>query len=84
MKGLTLTTKEQSRIQVLNGVLERAVTVAEAEAPHIYAIIQLNEGPRMPSNLVECPIEDARIDMPVEEVFDDASDEFTLVKFRPV
>ncbi len=55
----------------------------QAESPHIYAIIQLNEGPRMPSNLVDCPIEDAKIDMPVEAVFDDASAEYTLVKFRP-
>ncbi len=30
MKGLTLTTREQSRIHVLNGVIERAVSVAEA------------------------------------------------------
>ena len=30
MKGLTLTTKEQSRIQVLNGVMEGKVGVAEA------------------------------------------------------
>ena len=30
MKGLTLTTREQSRIAVLNGVLEREATVAEA------------------------------------------------------
>ena len=30
MKGLTLTTKEQTRIQVLNGVIEGKVTVAEA------------------------------------------------------
>ena len=30
MKGLTLTNKEQARIQVLNGVLEEKVTVAEA------------------------------------------------------
>ena len=30
MKGLTLTTKEQSRIQVLNGVMEGKVTVAKA------------------------------------------------------
>ena len=29
MKGLTLTTKEQSRIQVLNGVLEGKVTAVE-------------------------------------------------------
>ena len=30
MKGLTLTTREQSRIQVLNGVMEGGVSVAEA------------------------------------------------------
>ena len=30
MRGLTLTTKEQSRIQVLNGVMEGKVTVAKA------------------------------------------------------
>ena len=30
MRGLTLTTKEQTRIQVLNAVLEGEVTVAEA------------------------------------------------------
>ena len=30
MKGLTLTTKEQTRIQVLNGVMEGKVSVAEA------------------------------------------------------
>ena len=30
MKGLTLTTREQARIQVLNGVIERKVLMAEA------------------------------------------------------
>ncbi len=30
MKGLTLTTKEQTRIQVMNGVIEGKVTVASA------------------------------------------------------
>ena len=30
MKGLTLTTREQSRIQVLNGVIERKVSMVEA------------------------------------------------------
>ena len=30
MKGLTLTTREQSRIQVLNGVIERQVSMVEA------------------------------------------------------
>ncbi len=30
MEGLTLTTREQSRIQVLNGVIEGKVTAARA------------------------------------------------------
>ena len=53
------------------------------EVPFIYAIIQLDEGPRIPSNLIECPIEDAKIDMPVVAVFDDVTPDVTLVKFKP-
>ena len=64
-------------------VHQTAHSAYQAEPPHIYAIVRLDEGPRMPSNLVECEIEDAEIDMPVEAVFYDVSDEYTLVKFRP-
>ena len=64
-------------------VYQTAHPAFQPESPHVYAIIQLAEGPRIPSNLVDCPIEDAKIDMPVEAVFDDVSDEYTLVKFRP-
>lgn len=55
----------------------------QADAPHIYAVVQLNEGPRMPTNLVECDIDDVEVEMPVEVVFDDVSEEVTLVKFKP-
>jgi uncharacterized OB-fold protein len=54
-----------------------------ADVPYIYAMVQLDEGPRMISNLVECAIEEARIDMAVTAVFDDVTPEWTLVKFRP-
>ena len=53
------------------------------DVPYIYAMIQLEEGPRMISNLVECAPEDARVDMPVVAMFDDVTPEVTLVKFRP-
>lgn len=53
------------------------------DIPYIYAIIQLDEGPRMISNVVECAIEDVRVDMPVTAVFDDVTSDVTLVKFRP-
>ena len=57
---------------------------SERESPHIYAMVWLNEGPKIPSSLVECEIENARINMPVEAVYGEVSSEdYMLVKFRP-
>ena len=56
----------------------------KADLPYILALIELEEGPRMTSNIVNCKIEDVRIDMPVTVVFDDVTSEVTLVKFKPV
>jgi hypothetical protein len=47
------------------------------------AIIELNEGPHIMSNLIDCKIEDIRIDIPVTAVFEDVTSELSLVKFRP-
>ena len=54
------------------------------EIPYIVGIIELDEGPRMESNIVGCDIEDITIDMPVEVVFDDVTDKISLPKFKPV
>jgi hypothetical protein len=56
----------------------------EADVPYAYAIVQLDEGVRMPTNIVGCPIEEIQVDMPVQVVFDDVSPDWTLVKFRPM
>lgn len=55
----------------------------QAEAPYVFAMIQLEEGPKMVSNVVGCPIEQVKVDMPVIAVFDDVTPEVSLVKFRP-
>ena len=55
----------------------------EPDAPYVYAVIQLDEGPRLVSNVVECAREDVRIDMPVTAVYEDVTPDVTLVKFRP-
>jgi uncharacterized OB-fold protein len=52
--------------------------------PYVYAIVELDEGVRMPSNVVGCPPDAVRIGMPVEVVFEDLTPEITLPKFRPV
>ena len=36
----------------------------------------------MVTNIVDCKIEDCRVDMPVTVVFDDVTPEITLVKFK--
>jgi uncharacterized OB-fold protein len=55
-----------------------------AKVPYVILIVELEEGPRMTSNMVDCAIEDVKIGMPVQAVFEDVNDEITLVKFRPV
>jgi uncharacterized OB-fold protein len=55
----------------------------QADVPYIYALVQLEEGPRLIANVVQCPPAEARVDMPLVAVFDDVTPEVTLVKFRP-
>ena len=54
-----------------------------AEVPYALVMIELEEGGRLISNLVECPVSDVVVGMPVEVVFDDVTPEVTLPKFRP-
>ena len=52
-------------------------------APFVYAIVELEEGPMMPTNIVGCAPEDVHIGMPVEVTFADLAEGVTLPKFRP-
>jgi len=53
------------------------------EIPYNVAEVELEEGPRLFTNLVSVRNEDIQIDMPVEVAFDDVTEEVTLAKFRP-
>ena len=69
----------------------------EDEAPYVLAVIELDEGVRMMSNLIDIRVDlsvvpsglrrqdgsEMRIDDPVEVVFEKVNDEITLPKFRP-
>jgi uncharacterized OB-fold protein len=56
-----------------------------ANGPYVIGIVQLEEGPRLMTNIVEVEPspEQLRCDMPVEVVFEDITEEITLPKFRP-
>jgi uncharacterized OB-fold protein len=55
-----------------------------AEVPYAVVVVELEEGPRLLSNLVDCALAGVRIGLPVEVVYDDVTPEVTLPKFRPV
>lgn len=53
------------------------------DMPYVLAIIDLDEGSRMISNIVECDHDKLKNGMKLEVVFDDVSPEITLPKWRP-
>jgi len=51
--------------------------------PYVLAVVELAEGVRLMTNVVDCAPEAVRIGMPVEVLFEDVTPEVTLPKFRP-
>jgi uncharacterized protein len=53
--------------------------------PYAIAVVELDEGPRMMSNIVDCPQtpEALVLDMPLEVKFERLDDQITLPLFRP-
>jgi uncharacterized OB-fold protein len=67
-------------------IVHRAPSPAFREmAPYVTAIVDLEEGGRMMTNLVDVEPDPARITvgMPLRVTFDDVTPEVTLPKFRP-
>lgn len=53
------------------------------DVPYVIAIVELEEGPHITTNLVGCLPDQVTIGMPVVASFEDVNEETTLVKFRP-
>lgn len=56
----------------------------EADLPYTVAVIKLEEGVRLLSNMVGIPPEQVSCDMPVEVIFEDVTPDVTLPKFSPL
>lgn len=54
-----------------------------SDVPYAVALIELEEGPRLFSNIIGCKLKDIHIGMPVEVTFEDVTPEIALPKFRP-
>lgn len=53
------------------------------DLPYVLAMVDLPEGPRMISNIVNCPHDQLRNGMALEVVFHRVSDRIVLPKWRP-
>jgi uncharacterized OB-fold protein len=53
--------------------------------PYAIAVVQLDEGPRLMTNIIDCPQtpEALRLDMKLQVAFHKLDDEITLPLFRP-
>ena len=49
--------------------------------PYVAAHVDLEEGPRMMTNVVDCPFDELEVGMPLVVKFQPISDEFTIPVF---
>jgi uncharacterized OB-fold protein len=68
---------------IIREVVGTALAGFGPDIPYVTAWVDLDDGPRFCSNVIGCPIEQVKIDMPVEVVFEDTGRGVTLPKFRP-
>jgi uncharacterized OB-fold protein len=55
----------------------------ENDLPYVVADVELEEGPRLLTNIVGCRPDEVKCDMPVEVTWEDITADFSLPKFRP-
>lgn len=55
----------------------------QARVPYAVVQVELDEGPRLTTNLLDCPIDEIKIGMPVIAAFEDVANDITLLQFRP-
>jgi uncharacterized OB-fold protein len=54
------------------------------EIPYVVAVVKLEEGPHLMSNIIGCDPQTVYCEMPVEVLFENVSGAVTLPKFRPL
>lgn len=73
----------KARLYAYTIVHQAAFPAFNDDIPYVHAVVELAEGPRLVTNIVGIPVDQVKIEMPLEVVFDDVTPEWTLVKFRP-
>jgi len=51
--------------------------------PYVIALVELAEGPRLVTGIIDCALDDVRVGLPVRVVFREVADGVTLPYFEP-
>jgi hypothetical protein len=81
--GNMVWTPASGRGRVLAHTVQRVQFDPAFPAPYVYAVIELEEGPVMPGNVVRCAPEDVRVGMPVRVAFRRLTDDAAIPEFEP-
>ena len=74
----------QGKVYSYTTVHRAGIPGFEEDVPYVFARVELDEGPRMATNIVGIEPEKVAIGIEVEAFFDDVTPEITLVKFKPI
>jgi uncharacterized OB-fold protein len=72
----------RGRVHTFTVIHQQGMPGWREEVPYVAAVIDLEEGVRMTSNVVECDPKDVTIEMPVQVTFVDEGT-YVLPRFRP-
>ncbi|MFC1816644.1 Zn-ribbon domain-containing OB-fold protein [Thermodesulfobacteriota bacterium] len=54
------------------------------DVPYVLALVETKEGPLIPTSITGCDPKEVHIGMPVQVVFEDIDEQFTLPRFEPI
>jgi uncharacterized OB-fold protein len=73
----------RGRVYTWTTIYQRYHAGFAGDLPYNVAMVELEEGPRLITNIIDCDNEDLRIGMSVQVAFEDVTEEVSLPRFRP-
>ena len=73
----------KGRVYAFTNVHQSQHPAFQEDAPYCFAIVQLDEGPRLVTNIVGCELDEIHCDIAVQATYHEASPDWTLVYFEP-
>lgn len=77
-------TRASGQGKVFTFTVQRVQHSPTFPVPYVYAAIELDEGPMMVSNVVNCPPESVHIGLPVRVIVRSITEQYALPLFEPI